>query len=43
MAEGQGSKAMAAALTSEGYRTRRSKPWNHVQVLRVIARLGLAG
>jgi hypothetical protein len=43
MAEGQGSKAIAAALTSEGYRTRRGQPWDHFQARRVIARLGPAG
>jgi hypothetical protein len=42
MAEGQGSKAIAAALTAEGYRTRRGTPWSHVQVLRIIARPKLA-
>lgn len=31
-------RAVAAHLTSEGYTTRRGKPWNHVQVMNVLGR-----
>jgi len=40
-AEGLALQAIADRLNAEGHTTRRGKPWNPVQVLRVLDRAGL--
>jgi hypothetical protein len=36
--EGKSLSAIAAALNAEGHTTRRGRPWNKVQVNRVLGR-----
>jgi DNA invertase Pin-like site-specific DNA recombinase len=42
-AEGKSLRAIARALNDEGHTTRRGKPWNPVQVRRVLARAASGG
>jgi hypothetical protein len=37
--EGLSQRAIAARLNAEGHETRRGRPWNQVQVLRILRRL----
>jgi hypothetical protein len=41
-AEGMSDRQIADRLTKDGHTTRRGKPWNPVQVRRVLDRAGTA-